>query len=64
MKARFYIDLWPGIDPLRYPLMCTQAPGEKHTNVIRIAFDVTIPDHLIYREDHHAPEVSPVVVVE
>jgi hypothetical protein len=59
-----YIDVWPGLDPSRFCVMATSQPGQKGETAKRIAFDVTIPDSLIFQTDGHAAEVSPVVEVE
>jgi len=63
VKIRFYVDLWPGLDPNRFPVMATTQPSAKGETAKRIAFDVTIPDSLLFQVDGHAAEVSPVEVV-
>lgn len=63
MRIRYYMDLWPGVDPLRYPPMVTASPGDKGARTLRLAFDLTIPDHLIHQVDGELPEVSASVVV-
>jgi hypothetical protein len=63
MKLRLYTDLWPGMDPQRYAVIATTQPGPKSDGTKRIAFDVTIPDSLIYAIDGHAAEVSTPVVL-
>ena len=64
MKLRFYVDLWPGCDPARYGLMAMTQPGAKTEGSKRVAFDVTIPDSLMFGVDAVAPEVSKTEVVE
>jgi len=64
MKLRFYVDLWPGIDPLRYGLSATTQPCAKTDGWRRLAFDVAIPDNLLYEIDAVSPEVGRVEVVE
>lgn len=58
MKVRFYVDLWPGLDPSRYALIATTQPCAKTEPSKRVAFDVTIPDSLLFGLDAVAPEVS------
>lgn len=58
MKMRFYVDLWPGMDPGKYPLWATTAPSAKSDGAKRLAFDVAIPDHLLFSVDAVSPEVS------
>jgi hypothetical protein len=58
MKLRFYVDLWPGIDPARFGLFATTHPGVKTDGWKRVAFDVAIPDSLLFDLDAVAPEVS------
>jgi len=58
MKIRYYLDIWPGANFAQYVPSPMANPGAKTAGVKRIAFDVTIPDHLIYDHDHVAPEVS------
>lgn len=60
MKLRMYIDLWPGLDPARYSINATSQPSAKYEGNRRIAFDVTIPDSLLFQVDGHAAEVSAV----
>lgn len=63
MKIRYYMDLWPGIDPLQSPPMVTALPGDKSARTLRLAFDLTIPDHLIHQVDGVLPEASAPVIV-
>lgn len=63
MKLRFYLDLWPGLNPERYQLMATTQPIEKIAGTRRIAFDVTIPDSLMFQVDGVASEVSRVELI-
>jgi hypothetical protein len=58
MKLRFYVDLWPGFDPARFALFATTQPGAKTDGWKRVAFDVAIPDSLVFSLDAVAPEVS------
>ncbi len=58
MKVRFYVDLWPGIDPSRHALIAWTQPGEKIPRSKRVAFDVVIPDSLLFGVDAVSPEVS------
>ena len=64
MKLRFYVDLWPGMDPTRYGLFATTQPCVKTEGCKRVAFDVAIPDSLLLGLDAVSPEVSKVEVVE
>lgn len=64
MKVRMYIDVWPGLDPSRFAVIATSQPSAKSETAKRIAFDVTIPDSLIFQVDGHAAEVSKVDEVE
>ncbi len=60
MKLRFYIDLWPGTDPTKYGLTAWTQPCVKTEGCKRIAFDVAIPDSLLFGLDAVAPEVGKV----
>jgi hypothetical protein len=60
MKIRMYIDLYPGIDPAKWGLCAYSNPSAKNEGSRRIAFDVTIPDSLLFQIDGYAPEVSAV----
>lgn len=64
MKITMYVDLWPGLDPNRYGLLATSQPPAKGHACRRIAFDVTIPDSLLFEIDGHAAEVSSVREVQ
>ena len=65
MKLRFYIDLWPGLDPARYAVFASTQPCAKSEGCKRMAFDVAIPDSLLFGLDAVAPEVSrPELVVD
>ena len=64
MKLRFYVDLWPGQDPARYGLFAQTQPCVKTEGCKRVAFDVTIPDSLVFGLDAVAPEVSRPAEVE
>ncbi len=63
MKIRMYMDLWLGLDPARSSVFATNTPGSKIPNAKRIAFDVTVPDALIFDYDGIAPEVSQIGLV-
>jgi len=58
MKIRMYMDLYGGIDPSRSYVSASNIPLEKSPSCKRIAFDVTIPDALIFGFDAIAPEVG------
>lgn len=64
MKIRMYMDLYRGIDPSKAPLMANSQPWVKSDGVRRIAFDVTIPDSLLFEIDGYAAEVSAVTEVQ
>lgn len=58
MKIRFYVDLWPGIDPQRYLITASTTPQTKPVGTKRIAFDVDIPDSLMFGVDGVAAGTS------
>lgn len=58
MRVRFYIDLFPGIDPTKHNLCASTSPMIKQPGVKRIAFDVAIPDALLFAIDDVSPEVG------
>lgn len=63
MKVRMYIDLWPGCDPSRVSIYATNTPvGMKPENCKRIAFDVVIPDPVLFDIDA-AAEAGQVQIV-
>lgn len=64
MKLRFYVDLWPGTDPAKYGLVAWTSPSVKTEGCKRVAFDVAIPDSLLFGLDAVAPEVGKVEEVE
>jgi len=64
MKIRMYIDLYPGFDPARLGLLAYSSPHVKSEGNTRIAFDVTIPDSLLFQVDGYASGVSAVEVVK
>ena len=64
MKIRFYVDLYPGADPQKYSLCAWTSPIAKPDGVKRIAFDVAIPDSLLFGIDMVSPEVSKIDIVE
>lgn len=57
-KFTMYIDLYPGIDPAQFGLSATTRPGKKTEGTKRIAFDVVIPDEMLFDIDGHAAEVT------
>lgn len=63
MKIRMYMDFWPGFNPTRDSIYATTTPTAKQAAAKRIAFDVTVPDALIYEHDGIAPEVSQISLV-
>jgi len=64
VKYRMYIDLYAGIDPAQYGLHATTKPGVKIENAKRIAFDVVIPDEIMFDVDAVAAEVTRPEIVE
>lgn len=64
MKLRFYVDLYPGMDPARYGLFAATQPSVKTEGTKRLAFDVAIPDSLLFGLDAVSPEVGKVEVVD
>ena len=65
MKVRFYCDIWPGLDPARCNMYAnTQPMHPKSDGCQRLAFDVVIPDALLFPVDAHAPEAAVSVVGE
>lgn len=48
------MDFWPGIDPLKAYMIATNQPYEKSANCKRVAFDVDIPDSLLFDVDIEA----------
>ena len=64
MKVRFYCDVWPGLDPVRFGLHATTSPIRKTEGVKRLAFDVQIPDHILYAVDAESPEVGRAEVLD
>ncbi len=64
MKIRMYIDLYPGADPAKWGLWAHSNPSLKNEGNTRIAFDVTIPDAVLFQIDAYAPEVSAVEVLK
>ena len=59
-----YIDLYPGLNPTQWGLQATTTPGQKTAGVKRIAFDVVIPDEIMFDVDGYAAEVTRPKVVE
>lgn len=65
MKLRMYIDLYPHLAQAGTIYYATTAPsGYKSPTSVRVAFDVHIPDDILYKPDRIANEVSKVVEVE
>ena len=62
-KYRMYIDIYEGLDPKQYGLGATTQPGKLYKGSKRIAFDVTIPDEIMFDITGYASEVSKVEVV-
>ena len=48
MRVRFYCDVWPGNDITKYALFATTSPTTKAEGPTRIAFNVDIPDHILF----------------
>ena len=64
MKFRFYIDFWPDASyQIKNGLTAMTQPNAKMDNYKRVAFDVTVPDELLFEYDLVAPEVSRVEVL-
>ena len=64
MKIRMYLDLYPGVDPAKFGLLAYSSPHVKSEGNTRIAFDVTIPDSLLFSVDGYASEVSAIEVLK
>ena len=64
MKMRFYVDLAPGVNPQQFNLYANTQPGPKTKGWKRLAFDVQIPDQVLFDLDAISPEVSKPEVVE
>lgn len=63
MKLRFYMDFYPG-QAVPHAYYASTNPGMKVQGCRRVAFDVTIPDHvMIDPPDVVAPEVGQPSVV-
>lgn len=58
MKLRFYVDLYPGMDPSKYGIYAHTQPSAKPEGSKRLAFDVAIPDSLLFGIDAVSPEVG------
>lgn len=63
-KYRFYVDIYKGVDPTQYGLLATTRPGVKIDGAKRIAFNVEIPEYMMFEVDDEAIEVSRVVDTE
>jgi len=64
MKIRLYLDLWPGINPQTHNLCAWSQPKQKISTTKRLAFDVQIPDALLFEIDAISPEVGKLTVVD
>ena len=64
MKLRFYLDVFHGSLTSQYGVMAMTVPGKKIPTAKRIAFDVTIPDAMLFDVDGFAPEVSKAEIIE
>ena len=64
-KFTMYADIFPGLDVNQWGLGATTKPmGKVPSGGKRIAFDVVIPDEILYNVTDYAAEVSQVRVVE
>lgn len=63
MKLRFYVDIYPHSDPARYGMCAMTQPSVKSDGAKRIAFDVVVPDSLLFHVDGYASEVSSIEVM-
>ena len=54
MKFRFYADLFTGNDPTHHGLFALTKPGSKPEGSKRVAFDVEIPDSIVFGVDYVA----------
>ena len=59
-----YTDIYPGLNPAQYGLQASTVPGQKTAGVKRIAFDVVIPDEMMFDVDGYVAEVTRPKVVE
>ena len=57
-KYRFFIDLWPGLNPSQFGLTATTQPLVKGMGVKRVAFDVEIPDEVLRDLDWYGGDVE------
>lgn len=66
MKLRMYMDLNPNSPTMNNGiyLATTVPPTYKSQGNIRVAFDVHIPEDILYKPDRFASEISKVTVVE
>lgn len=58
MKYRFYVNIPPNLNPAVYNLCASTNVGEKPKGWKRVAFDVQIPDKVLFDIDAVSPEVS------
>lgn len=65
MKLRMYMDFWPSMAQTSMIYCATTAPHpNKSSDCVRVAFDVHIPDDILFKPDRVANEVSKVVEVQ
>lgn len=64
MVMTFYLDLLKGCDPAMAVQKATTSPGLKHRNSMRVAFDVSIPDHLWSQTDEKLDNVPRAEIAE
>ena len=65
MKLRMYIDFYPSSAQSGVIYHATTAPScYKSPTAVRVAFDVHIPDDILFKPDRVANEVSKVVEVQ
>ena len=48
MRVRFYCDVWTGNDITKYALFASTSPVQKAEGATRIAFNVDIPDQILF----------------
>ena len=58
MKIRMYMDLFPGIDPVKHCVIACNTPMIKAETAKRIAFTVEVPDNIVYQIDGEAAGTS------
>ena len=55
---RMYVDIWPGMDTVQFELAATTRPPRKRDGVKRVAFDIEIPDEILFDVDAAVVGVS------